>query len=140
MTQIVLTELKSKKGYLGIKESQIEEGLVGEKEEEVFNVTDAFIRFYAAQQQTDQDYQSSFNESRIAGLLVLCGAKRGNKLDSSKDAYALAEKIERALLDANIGLWRESEPIFAVKNSDGISIFAVSFFFQYESAAGDPNG
>jgi len=140
MSAEILSQLKSNSGYLEIDDKRIEEGLVGEKEEEIFNVTKSFIRFYLAEQPSNTNYTSSFRPNRLGSLMVLCGVKNNQILTASKQAYKMAEKIERALLDAKIGLWREQQPIFNIKNSDGISIFGVSFFFNYESEAGDPNG
>lgn len=140
MSEAILAYLQSKTGYLEIEADKIEEGLVGEKEEEVFNVTDSFIRFYVAEQPSSSDHYGTFIANRLGSLMVLCGVNDANMLVASKRAHLLAEKIERALMESNLGLGREIEPIFNIKNTEGISIFGIPFYFEYKSAAGDPNG
>lgn len=140
MSENTIAYLKSKSTYLEIDSDRIQEGLVGEKEEEVFNVTNSFIRLYVAEQPAMVDYYDSFIPTRLGSMMVLCGIADTDMLTASKNSHLLAQRIERALLEANIGLWRETEPIFNIKNSEGISIFGVPLFFEYKSAAGDPNG
>jgi len=133
----ILARLQDKSTYLEIASDKISRGIVGESDTEVFNVTDSFIRFYL-QQKTTHEYDTGTKDSRIGTMTVVCGIAGLELNETSYLCQELAERVE-AVLHEYRDVYRSEEPIFTVKNTEGISIFAVPFWFLYNSSAGDPD-
>lgn len=133
----ILAKLIEKTTYLQIGADAITQGIVGENDTEVFNVTSSFVRIYVQQKET-QEFDTGARTRRKGTLMVLCGIAGIELSETSFLCQELAERVE-AILHGCGSIYRSSEPIFTVKNTEGISIFAVPFWFLYNSSAGDPN-
>lgn len=122
-------------GFLQIEAKRIQLGAIGEDESEVFTVTNSFIRIYTQQKPASDYYKQDTDVRRMASLMVLCGIVGTDSIDSSQRCYELAERVESLLHNMDNNITRELEPIFAVKNKKGLSIFGVPFWFVYQSSA-----
>ena len=135
----IKAELVAKATYLQVDANRVSVGVIGENETEVFNVRDSFVRLYAAQRDFPEKYIASPENPRLASLMVLCGIAGTELSTTSQLCYELAERVEMALHEHKNYVFREQAPIFAIKNTKGISIYGVPFYFAYKTSAGDPN-
>lgn len=138
MLEDVKALLVSKTDYLQVPANKINIGVTGEDEKEVFSFKGQFIRLYAIPKPAQDEYHAALVDGNKASFVIVCGVKMRKSVLDAQKSFELAERIDRLIKKRNI-LNRETSPIFPVKGSEGVSVFAIPFWFQYKSSAGDPD-
>lgn len=124
--------IKDNLEYMGLTANDVSQGLIGENADDKFNVQNSkFIRLYVGEHEIDAPNNTP-NLTRLGGLTALVGASATDQMTASKDAWELAEKLEK-LYYTKSSFARTSTPKFIVKNDESICMVVVEFLFKFEN-------
>lgn len=126
--------------YLALEESDINKGVVGNSTDDEFISRTKFVRIYTVGKRFDYAGEALELQGRPGQATILCGWSSTSKTEQSKKSYELAERVERVIIERLSILTRDETPIFVFSNDNNMSIHAVTFFFSFDSSAGElPN-
>lgn len=126
--------------YLGLSENDINKGVVGNSTDDEFTSSNKFVRIYTTGKRFDYAGEARHLKGRPGQATILCGWSSTTKSEQSTKSYELAERVERVIIEQLKLLTRDETPIFVFSNDNNMSIHGVTFFFSFDSSAGElPN-